>query len=194
MSTPAHYRSGFTCRAVRMYASLASSENLAHLETCAACRDFFRAGAALETELRCDAARREAEAPRALEREILRAVRAAEPSPVTERNYLPWLAGAAALIAAIATVFVVRPGIGASRPGADRGDVAAVTEVADAAVAQFWNSVVPSVETVVEENPLPNELALVYADARRALDFLAQNFLPTPAAAGAAEGKPRGEG
>jgi hypothetical protein len=190
MSTPSRYRSGFTCRAVRMYASLASSESLAHFETCAACRNFFQAGKMLDAELRRDASQR-VEAPAALECDILRAVRASEPSPATERTFLPVLAGAAALVAAIAAVFIARPRVGGAG-STDGGDVAVVTEVADAARAQFWNSVVPSVATVVEDNPLPGELELVYADARRALDFLAMNFLPTPA--GVAEPKPGGKG
>jgi hypothetical protein len=60
------------------------------------------------------------------------------------------------------------------------------TAVSDEPISDWvFNQVVPPAGTLVANNPLQHELNSVYSDAHSALDFLALNFLPSPAGGGA---------
>lgn len=196
------------CRLVRQWCAIADPANSKHVATCADCRDYFQAVNALEAGLRREAhvPSRDVIAPSAgLEREILRAVRAstAKVRSAPVRAWRGWkpvlLGGAAAAVLAIGATFVVlnRPAMEVAMTGPQSttaistsntvaaADAAMLVDAVDTLSNKLTGSVIPSAGAMVANNPLQQELGLVYADARSALDFLALNFLPRATAASA---------
>jgi hypothetical protein len=168
-----------------------------HIETCADCRQFFHAADDLESALRRDAARFAPVPPEGLERRIMQAVERSTRTARPARSPLALiLAGSAVAAVALIAFFVKHPAF----PGRDITVTNQTAQVNDAlvvakSISTLWqNSVVPSAQTLMVENPLQHELDSVYSDTRSALNFLALNFLPTtpatptlqPAGAGAA--------
>ena len=91
------------------------------------------------------------------------------------------LAGSAVAAVALIAVLVKYPAY-SGHNGMDTSPPAQVNDalVVAKSISTLWqNSVVPSAQTLVADNPLQHELDSVYSDTRSALDFLALNFLPT---------------
>ena len=147
----------------------------AHANACADCREYFAACDSLESSLRRDATRDWHEAPAGLEQNILRAVRQAAPAP--RRTRPVWLALAGAAACALAAVVFFQDGFSPARPPVT--DVKPAEVVVAVSPQQIWNNLKPSANAVLAADPLQKEAAAVAADARTALNFLAQNFLPT---------------
>ena len=200
MSTMPSSRPRFVCRVVRLWYSVlgpAAIGRSRHIETCADCRQFFRAGDELESALRRDAVRYAPIPPEGIERQIMQAVeRSTRPARPARSPLALILAGSAVAAVALIALFVKHPAF----PGHNGMDTSPPAQVNDAlvvakSISTLWqNSVVPSAQTLVADNPLQHELDSVYSDTRSALNFLALNFLPTtqatpalqPAGAGAA--------
>jgi hypothetical protein len=206
MSTVSSPRPRFACRVVRLWSSLGESEPVAHVASCADCRRFFAASAALEANLRARAARC-VPTPAGLERSILHAVRTSEADAAAaaapRRAWPRWLPAGAAATAVLAVVVIVslpRERPVEMPPQAAPAHVTAVTVTPDemvqllasaaAAGNHWWQTTLPSATIALEQNALQQELASVYADARSALDFLALNFLPKTAESTASAGPP----
>jgi hypothetical protein len=75
------------------------------------------------------------------------------------------------------------PAGSAARAGDVSADVVALADAAQDWSDQMLNSTLPSAGALVEDNPLRQEADALYADAQSAMNFLALNFLPTPAEA-----------
>jgi predicted anti-sigma-YlaC factor YlaD len=162
-----------------------------HLATCADCRRFFNASTALQTSLRRDAAQTPHSLQPHFERGILQAVHASRASvaatasaPRSARAVLRWMAGLGAAGAAAVIAFTITFQREAPRTAPEQKvavapeEVAAIVDSAAELSDRWWNSVVPSATSAIQENALQQEVTSVYADARSALDFLALNFLP----------------
>jgi predicted anti-sigma-YlaC factor YlaD len=190
MSTTPSSRPRFVCRVVRRwYAVLGAPQpgpagrgRSRHIETCADCRQFFRAGDELESALRRDAVRYAPVPPAGIERRIMQAIdrstRTARPAR-SPRALI--LAGSAVAAVALIAFFVKYPAF-PERDGTEKNRTAQVSDalVVAQSISTLWqNSVVPSAQTLVADNPLQHELDSVYSDTRTALNFLALNFLPT---------------
>jgi hypothetical protein len=184
MKNPSSSTPRFRCRLVRLWCPDTGPQPR-HAESCADCREYFRASDALDSALRRDAVRNAPEFPAGLERSILLAVRASSRAPARSARS-PWFLLGGGLIAAAAAVAMavvllqpasrVQPGSLAANPTPSAPVVAA----ADGSItARLWNAVIPTAGTLVADNPLQQELKSVYSDARSALDFLALNFLPS---------------
>lgn len=173
------------CRLVRLWST--SGQSSRHAESCADCRQYFRASAQLESALRRDAVRFAPPAPAGLERGIMRVIRNSSPAPAPSRSRLGWFAGggvAVAGVVALAVILLQQPLPIKPASVATKAPVV-ITNVPDESISnQLWNAVVPRAGTLVADNPLQNELDSVYSDARSALDFLALNFLPSSAGVG----------
>jgi hypothetical protein len=188
------------CRLVRLWCP-DTGPRPRHAESCADCREYFRASDALESALRRDAIRHAPEIPAGLEHGIMRAIRASAPAPAPSRPRLAFFAAGAVAIAAVAVVAVAlwRPASHVAGPvalAANPTAAAPVVAVAGPSISvRLWNAIVPRAETLAGENPLQTELTSVYSDARSALDFLALNFLPEAQVAAVSNaGRARGEG
>jgi hypothetical protein len=172
----------FVCRVVRLWSSVLGSAHSRHVETCADCRQFFRAGDELDSALRRDAVRFASVPPAGIERRIMQAIdrstRATRPARSPRAFILAGSAVAAVALIAFFIKYQAFPGTG----GTDTGPTAQVNDalVVAQSISTLWQkSVVPSAQTLVVDNPLQHELDSVYSDTRSALNFLALNFLPT---------------
>jgi hypothetical protein len=172
----------FVCRIVRLWGSVLGSAHSGHVETCADCRQFFRAGDELESALRRDAVRYAPVPPEGIERRIMQAIdrstRTARPARSPRALILAGSAVAAVALIAFFVKYQAFPGSGgtATPPTVQVNDALVVAQ----SISTLWQkSVVPSAQTLVVDNPLQHELDSVYSDTRSALDFLALNFLPT---------------
>ncbi len=172
----------FVCRIVRLWGSVLGSAPSRHVESCADCRQFFRAGDELESALRRDAIRYAPVPPAGIERRIMQAIdrstRATRPARSPRALILAGSAIAAVALIAFFVKYQAFPGPG----GTDTGPTAQVNDalVVAQSISTLWQkSVVPSAQTLVVDNPLQHELDSVYSDTRSALNFLALNFLPT---------------
>ena len=182
MSTTPSPNPRFVCRVVRLWGSVLGSTHSRHIDTCADCRQFFRAGDELEAALRRDAVRYAPIPPEGIERRILQAVDRSTRTARPARSPLALiLAGSAVATVALIAFFVKYPIF----PGQDGTATSPTAQVHDAlvvakSISTLWqNSVAPSAQTLVADNPLQHELDSVYSDTRSALNFLALNFLPT---------------
>ena len=175
------------CRITRWRSTVTGAPG-AHLETCPACQAYFNAQHALEAELRHEATamRRAGAGPATLEADILRAVRTAVSADVVERRErrerggLRTFSAMAAAVAALVVVVLVQRKEAPSKiaAGAPGEDAAVVVQVVESISSQLADSAIPSAGELVATNPLQQELASVYLDARSALAFLALNFSP----------------
>jgi hypothetical protein len=199
--------SRFVCRVVRLWYSVlgppqpgpAGRGSSRHIETCADCRQFFHAADELESALRRDAMKYAPVPPEGIERRIMQAVERSTRTARPARVPLALILAGSAVAAVALIVFFVKYPIFPERDGAAINRTAQVNDalVVAKSISTLWqNSVVPSAQTLVADNPLQHELDSVYSDTRSALNFLALNFLPTtqatqtlrPAGAGAARG------
>ena len=172
----------FVCRVVRLWSSVLGSAHSRHVETCADCRQFFRAGDELDSALRRDAVRFASVPPAGIERRIMQAIdrstRATRPARSPRAFILAGSAVAAVALIAFFIKYQAFPGTG----GTETNTSAQVSDalVVAQSISTLWQkSVVPSAQTLVVDNPLQHELDSVYSDTRSALNFLALNFLPT---------------
>ena len=111
----------------------------------------------------------------------MRAVRrsAAESAPAPRVARLPWLSLAGVTACAVAAVFFFRQQF-ISGPAEAPAPTQFVAAAEDVSPRQIWESLKPSTDAVLTGAPLQNEVDAVVADARKAVGFLALNFLPTP--------------
>lgn len=190
MNTSANESPRLICRVVRWWATLTESSAPAprseptagHRAHCPACRAYFQSTAALETQLRQAARTQISAAPTGLEQRIVDAVRLAQvPARAPQRRAVPlWAAGLTTAAAAVALVVVLNR----ESPRASTSAEIAPVEIdalftAVTTFPQQLNKVfVPADSQLVERDPLSQELDNVKADARSALSFLAENFLP----------------
>ena len=200
MSTTPTSRPRFVCRVVRLWYSVfgpTAGGRSRHIETCADCRQYFHAGDELESALRRDAARFAPVPPEGLERRIMQTVERSTRTARPARSPLALIL-AGSVVAAVALIAFFgrypafpRQGGSTTNQTVQMNDALVVAK----SISTLWqNSVVPSAQTLVVDNPLQHELDSVYSDTRSALNFLALNFLPTtqatptlqPAGAGAA--------
>jgi hypothetical protein len=165
-----------------------------HIATCPCCRAYFSATTDLESRLRRAAPRESRPLPEGFERRLDRAIADAirEQRPTTSAGgsrlgLVLWgsLAGAAAAVA-MAFLLLRSPDGGPSEgpPIAEIDPARALDEsvaVARTLNNRFWNDVAPTASTLVQENPLQQEIGAVYSEAQSALQFLAMNFLPASA-------------
>jgi anti-sigma factor RsiW len=191
-TTPHHAdRPRLFCRFVRQWAIVFSDRRPAHARSCPDCEAYFQALDNLETRLRgaASAPDRDAFEPSPdYERTLLRAVRATAPGTERPRTWFSsgvWAVGGIGAVAAlVAIVLSLNPGP-TVEPQAQLAEQATAEEAAVIITAveslsmHFVDSVIPAAGGLVAENPLQQELGLVYSDVRSALDFLALNFLPT---------------
>ena len=182
-TTPSHH-SRFVCRAVRLCCLSgrpAIGQRARHIETCDDCRQYFSACDELESGLRRDAVRSAPAAPVGLERGIIQAVRMSQPVPARPRFRIVPIAGIAIAAAAVAIVALRQPlRVDDARTAANpAAEASALLDAVDSISEQWWNSVLPSATSAVQDNALRRELDAVVADARSALGFLALNFLPS---------------
>ena len=183
------------CRVARQWHALFPLHRLGHLSSCPGCQSHLKAERSLELSLRQNAfdSREEVGATDGLERDILRAIRAAGPASSQTRPkpaYRAWTMGGLGAIAAIVVLMAglrrepvaerhgvavapVAPALAAATP-----EVVAIIETVDALSENFVDSVLPKAGGLVAKNPLQKEFTSVYSDMRSALDFLALNFLP----------------
>ena len=203
MSSTPSSRPRFVCRVVRVWHAVlpgpAGRGRSRHIDACADCRKFFQAGEELESALRRDAARYAPAPPEGIERRIMQAVERSTRTARPARSPLALILAGSAVAAVALLAFFVKYPVFPERAGAATNPNAQVNDalVVARSISALWqNSVVPSAQTLVAENPLQHELDSVYSDTRTALNFLALNFLPTspatptlqPAGAGAIRG------
>lgn len=192
----------FTCRVVRGALSIFGDTTgreprgpgAAHVAACEDCQQFFGACDDLTLALKRDAAREWRNAPTDLEQKIMRAVhqaaRDATPAPSASRGAWFSLAGVAACAVFAVLVYEYRTQPAAALP-AGPGNVAAnpvdpaLVTTAQAIAAEvpgnLFAEMQPQATALLQEDPLQNEVDAITADARKAVGFLARNFLPTPA-------------
>ncbi|PTX91015.1 hypothetical protein DB354_20450 [Opitutus sp. ER46] len=162
-----------------------------HIEHCAACQAHFARADAFTAALRRDASAHLADVPAGLDTRIMQAVTtSAVPAPARRKvRHLPGLlAGAAAgFVAVIAFIQTVdRPGpmdheFTAMSPGG--GAATAGTGSASGALnLESLTELAGPVKSALATDPLQTEVQSVYADARKAVHFLALNFLPSETA------------
>ena len=194
-------RPRFTCRIIRGSRSVLGDTTAgaprgfgaAHIAACADCQSFFGACDELERALKRDAAREWREPPSGLEQNIIRAVRLStpEPAPRHSRRTLLSLAGATACAAVAVLVYQQRtssPGTPAAAQenlavnAVDPATLAEARQIIAAVPADLFAQMQPRAQAILQQNPLQNEVDAVAADARSAVQFLALNFMPTPAA------------
>lgn len=181
-----------SCRAVRAWRSIVSESaagrglGARHVAHCADCQRFFAEQASLEHGLRHDALRRIEPAPAGLEQAILRSVRAsspARPAPRKSAPVIPYLlAGAAAAVVAGAFLLHTPPAEPPQGPSVavTTPTPRATTQVASPTANQpvALSELAVPVKQAIAESSLQSEVDSVYADARKAVRFLAVNFVP----------------
>ena len=190
----------FACRLVRgslsIFGDTSTGEprgpGASHVATCGDCRQFFGACAELTQALKRDAAREWRDAPAGLEQEIIRAVNrsARDAAPASRGSRAAWLSLAGACACAAIAVVVYQQMTPASVLSSTAGpkvaanaidpDAMAVARaVIEAVPADLFAQMEPKAQELLQQNPLQNEVDAIAADARKAVGFLARNFLPT---------------
>jgi hypothetical protein len=162
----------WSCRLVRMFGGDAES---AHVAQCSDCQRYFGRVDQLETALRRDARVPRAAVPAGLDARILRALEQ-ENAPARRRpvaRFPALVLGAGTACVALTAWLVWGAG--------GRGDQVVTELPAGRGPASLVSlaTLTPTVESVVSEGSLQNEVDSVYADAQSAAHFLALNFLPT---------------
>ena len=178
------------CRTIRLWSVVSGQPQSRHATTCAECRNYFAAIQDLESGLRRDAAvANSSPAPSDFAQQIIRTVRM-EASDSVHRSSSArskwWTFGGLAIATSLALLVSLQFAPRSENRLVANPSAAESAEVIVSAVQSLSNelvdSVIPSAGELVATNPLQQELGLVYADVRSALDFLALNFLPTAAA------------
>lgn len=120
--------------------------------------------------------------PAGLEQRITDAVRRAQvPARAPQRRALPlWVAGLGTAAAALALFIVLHRNSPRAPASAkvEPAEIAAVFTAVTALPQRLSAAFAPSPTPSAEVDPLRRELDNVKADARSALNFLAENFLP----------------
>jgi hypothetical protein len=177
------------CRVVRRWSSLTCSESTnapsglgsRHVENCPDCQEYFGAADEFDAALRAEAATYRVTSP-GLEEKVIRAVRNARPEPVERRPVRSWTPVFAGAAAAVLVAFVAHRSLENRRDAAALDltpeELRTVVASTQAATADLWQTVRPKATALAETDPLREELGSVYTDARRAVNFLAANFLP----------------
>jgi len=62
---------------------------------------------------------------------------------------------------------------------ADPATTAAVGEIVAAVPSNFFAEMQPKAEALLQQDPLQNEVDAIASDARKAVNFLSRNFLPS---------------
>jgi hypothetical protein len=205
MSTMPSSRPRFVCRVVRLWHAVlgpplpgpAGRGRSRHIDICADCRQFYHAGEELESALRRDAVKYAPVSPEGLERRIMQALERSTRTARPARSPLALILAGSAVAAVVLIAFFVKYPVFPGRGGSTTNQTVQMNDalVVAKSISTLWqNSIVPSAQTLVVDNPLQHELDSVYSDTRSALNFLALNFLPTtqatpalqPAGAGAA--------
>ena len=200
MSTTPSSRPRFVCRLVRLWYSVlgpTAGGRSRHIETCADCRQFFHAANDLESALRRDAGRYAPVPPEGIERRIMQAVQRSTRTARPARSPVALILAGSAVAAVVLIAFFVKYPAFPGRDGTATNPTAQVNDalVVARSISTLWqNSVVPSAQTLVADNPLQHELDSVYSDTRSALNFLALNFLPTTQAMPTLQPQPAGAG
>lgn len=141
----------------------------------------------LEQALRRDAQRIDPAVPAGMERRISEAVARsrAELEPAGRMRWRPLALGLAlaGMAAAAALVFELRPDhpAGSGLTPAEAAEAAQLAAEVKVMPGRVWAAVQPQAEAALAANPLLPDTAALQEDARSALGFLADNFLPEPA-------------
>jgi hypothetical protein len=165
----------WSCRLVRMFGRGAEGT---HVAQCPDCQRYFRNVGQFESALRRDARVQRAPVPAGLDSRILRALSQETSAPRHRPAVFPTFALGTAGVACVAVAAWFLWGTGQRQ---DHFATVRSPTNAPAAVASL-DALTPSVQSVVSEGSLQNEVTSVYADARSAVHFLALNFLPTTTA------------
>jgi hypothetical protein len=167
---------------------------------CADCQRYFAAADQFDAQLRRGSLRTPAHAvPADLEARIFRAIEptfsSARSLRRSSRPRLFWFAVAAAssVAAAVLVIQLREPEtpatVNLANENAATKKLPGNTDPSsplEPLPAPVWSSLIPSVATLTEENPLRREIDAVESDTRSALRFLARNFLPSSVEIGAA--------
>jgi hypothetical protein len=189
MST--HGKTRFVCRIVRLRDAMTGSRAAGHVAHCADCQAYYRSAGTLVDQLRTAAPHQFQAAPDDLAQRIARSVRQSTPAPRRSRvpSAFTALAGAAAVFAL--AFFLVRPHTSPTQtannnqqtvPALSKADVTEIVADVQSLRTRLIDSVEPTAEAIATKNPLTQEITSVQTDARKALDFLALNFLPSDSA------------
>jgi hypothetical protein len=184
MKTSISHQPRFLCRLVRFWSPLTGGASSRHAAACADCQRYFAACDNLDSSLRRDAGGQRENTPHGLEQRILRAVNLSTPPPPTSllRPGLLALLGVAAAVVLAAVQFTKPPY--PSRiyvPAVDILGPAPVAVAENATPGVDWDAAFPDARALLQQDPLNDEVKSVYHDAKSAVNFLAQNFLPTAA-------------
>ena len=195
--------SRFTCRVVRGCLSIFGDTSgpeprglgASHVGACEDCQQFFGACDELALALKRDAVREWRDAPGNLEQNIMRAVNLAarENAPAARGSRGVWLSFAAVGVCAVAVALVLQFRTPSGAPlttaqvnaaaanAIDPDTLAAAGDALAALPAELLAQVQPKAEELLQQDPLQNEVDAIASDARKAMGFLARNFLPTSA-------------
>ncbi len=213
MKTTLSHQPRFLCRAVRFWLevervdlnalktsvqprtsaepnnALGSTRSTRHVAACADCQQYFAGCHDLESALRREAGGRRVDVAPNLEQRIIRAVNLSKP-PAKTSLLRPGLLAFTGVAAAIAlTIFqLTRPAhpTQAQALAMDLPPTATVAAGNNATPGIPWNAALPAARNLLQQDPLNDEVNSVYHDAKSAVNFLAQNFLPSSPAASAA--------
>jgi hypothetical protein len=143
-----------------------------HVATCNDCQQFFSAGDAFDSLLKRDATSMMQVPPTGMEQRLLRAVRehAVAPRRGSATRYFSFALAGVAACGVAGVVWLQQPAQPAVQPK---------TSAENNTLAQVSETPAPSVSALMEADPLEREVDAVIADARQALRFLEQNFLPS---------------
>lgn len=192
MNTSPNVPPRFLCRIIRWWAALtepsASSVGTkaarGHRARCPDCRAYFQSQAAIETRLRSEAQTATPNTPTGLEHRIAEAVRHAHAPnrtrPRSKAIFPLWAGGlGAATAAAILLVLFNRNAHSSTGPAqADSAEIIAVFNTVTMLPHRLNKLFTPPSPDIATADPLNSELDKVKADARSALGFFAENFLP----------------
>lgn len=193
MNTSQHKHPRFVCRFVRWWFALTESGARSveaapvsgHRADCPDCRAHFRSQATIEAQLRRDAPTARPATPAGLELRIAEAVRHAHAAVPRARRrprsaVSHWAGGLGAATAAAILLVLLNRGSTPST-GSAKVDPAEITAVFNAVATlpnRLGSLLPPAPHDNAAPDPLDHELDNVKADARSALRFLAENFLP----------------
>jgi len=151
-----------------------------HAATCDCCRQFFNGCATLESSLRREAVRENADVTPGLDRQIIEAVHRSARVPSRRRSPLAAfvLVGATAA-AALAVMFLLKSPALINGPVLASAGSAAGNSTDLSAGGAGWSELPPAAGAILDGEPLQHEADAVYSDARSAIGFLALNFLPS---------------
>ena len=188
----------FTCRLVRGGLSIFGDTSgpvprgpgAAHVAACADCQQFFGACDDLAVALKRDAAREWREAPASLEQNIMRGVKLSSraAAPVARGTWVSFAAAAACAVAVVLVYQARMPsgstlpatGTNVASPSIDPGALAAAQEIIAAVPGDLFAQMQPKAQEILQQDPMQQEVDAIASDARKAVAFLARNFLPNP--------------